>query len=177
MSSRLGMTGQIWRADYLRRSELPTGPILGQEQERGPGCWAEGLCSWRGYGDLFLLWHKPARLTGHLDLGNTVACIDLGGAQIQVNKCFLSQSSFLCAYKIKIPCNSCIFTPIRCWFNRGHHDTNSRTLLASQGPCYCPAPGGSLLSEDLWAAVKCPLTNVSSPCAQQSRPAVASWCP
>lgn len=39
-------------------------------------------------------WHKPDRLTGHLESGSVVACIDLGLAQIQVNKCFLSKSSF-----------------------------------------------------------------------------------
>ena len=156
---------------YLRCSELPTGPVLGSGA--GEGAWVLGwgvvflTGLWR---PLFIAWcyhwGNDTGLTGHLELGNIVACIDLGGAQIQVNKCFLSQSRFLCAYKIKIPCNFCIFTPIRCWFNRGHHDTNSRTLLASQGPCSCPALGGSLLS--CW---------VSGPCAPESSLAAASWCP
>lgn len=73
--------------------------------------------------------NKAARLTGHLELGNILAHIDLGLAQIQVNnECFLSKSNFLCPYEIKILCNSCICKPFRGWFNRGLHDTNSRIL-------------------------------------------------
>lgn len=115
-------------------------------------------------------WHKPDRLTGHLESGSVVACIDLVLAQIQVNKCFLSKSSFLYAYEIKITCNSCICRPVRCRLNRGHHDTNSRILWASQGPSPCPALCSSLSNEDLWAAMKCPLTSVSSPLCSRVQP-------
>lgn len=116
------------------------------------GCGTGGRASdWVTGSLVFLLTfiNKSARLLGHLESGNSGACIDLASAQIQVNQCFCSKSSFLYAYGIKIISNSCICRPVRCWLNRRHHDANSRISVSPTGPSPCPALRSSLSRQDL----------------------------